>query len=308
MPPRLDESPIVIDGSRLRAALLLAGSLIFVLGGFLLVAQADNIVAALVPLAFFAACAAAALLMLFEPPRLEVGPDGIAQRTIWGAERLAWSDVHDFRPSALCIGVRAVGFDYVGPRPRGWMERVNLAIGGVEGMLQPGYRLSPHALADLLNAARERWLAEPGAAPAARPADMPPVAAGFSGARMNRQVFALGWLALGALALALSRIPGLDWAAGATLVVFGSHLYAVRLHDLGRSGWWQLGLYSAQGAALGLAAAAGLAVTPWGSGLAASLQLLAIGALAALPGEEAGNRFGPAPGQPSPIAQAEAFR
>jgi len=307
VPGDFDHPPIVIAVSRGRTSLLLAGSLAFVAGGVFMAAQAGSLAAGLVPLAFFGACAALALSMLLWPPKLTIGPDGLAQEGLWRTERLAWRDICDFRPATLGIGTRAVGFDYTSRRSRGRLERLNLALAGVEGMLQPGYTLSPHALADLLNAAREHWLAEDLAAPVGRGAAPPPVMAGFAGARMDRKVFTLAWAILIALSAALARAPGLAPAASALLVVFGAHLYAARLHDIGRSGWWQLGLYAIQAALIGVVAA-GLDPLAYGVSLAALAQLALTGALGVLPGQSAANRFGPAPGEPSPLAQAEAFR
>jgi len=307
VPGGFDHPPIVIEGSRVRAALLLVGSLAFVAGGLMLVTQAATPAAAAVPLVFFGACSVATLWMLARPPRMEIGPDGLVQRSFWRTEKLAWSDVQDFRPATLGIGTRAVGFDYApGRRPRGPLDRLNLALTGVEGMLQPGYALEPHALADLLNQARERWLGENAAS--AADAAVPPVERGFAGARMNGKVFLIGWLCLVAAVTSISRAPGFEQPAFAMLLVFGAHLYALRLHDVGRSGWWQLGLYAAQAAMVGLAGAIGLDPMRFGLAFAAVVQLAFTAGLGALRGQPAANVFGPAPGQPSPLAQAEAFR
>ncbi len=147
----LDRPPIVVVGSRARAILLAAGSLTVVLGGLDVVAQSGRL-AGLVPTVFFSLTGAVALWMVLEPPRLEIGVDGIAQRVLGRTHRLAWGDIHDFRPASVGIGARAVGFDYLAERPKsGRLRRLSAAITGVEGMLQPGYELEPHRLADLLN-------------------------------------------------------------------------------------------------------------------------------------------------------------
>ncbi|HXQ10890.1 MAG TPA: DUF805 domain-containing protein [Caulobacteraceae bacterium] len=301
----LDHPPIVVEGSRVRATLLAAGSLTFVLGGLYVVARSGGL-AGFVPTLFFSLTGAVALWMVLQPPRLEVGPAGIAQRVLGRTHRLAWADIHDFRPASIGIGARAVGFDYLEERPKsGRLRRLSAAITGVEGMLQPGYELEPHRLADLLNHARERWIASEGApAAVAVPAANP----GFAGARMNRVVFWRCWGLVAALAAALWLAPGLGRSAPYVALVLAARLYAVRLQDIGRSGWWQLGLYSAQGATIALAAAAGWDLGTVGLGLALAAQAAFTLALGALPGEAGSNRFGPVPGQPTALGLAEAFR
>jgi hypothetical protein len=51
-----------------------------------------------------------------------------------------------------------VGFDYTDPSPKGIVRKLNAAVAGVQGALQPGWEIGPQALADLLNQARAHWL------------------------------------------------------------------------------------------------------------------------------------------------------
>jgi uncharacterized membrane protein YhaH (DUF805 family) len=301
----IESPPIVVRGSRVRALLLLAGSLTFVLGGFYVVARSGGL-AGLLPTIFFSLTGAVALWMALAPPRLEIGPEGIAQRVLGRTHRLAWSDIHDFRPTSVGIAARAVGFDYLtAPSKLVPLHRLSAAITGVDGMLQPGYELAPHRLADLLNHARERWIASgEGVDRVAVPATAP----GFAGARMNRLVFWRCWALVAALAAALWLAPGLGRSAPYVALVLAARLYAVRLQDIGKSGWWQLGLYGAQAAAVALAAAAGWDLRTFGLGLALSAQAAFTLALGAVPGDAGANRFGPAPGQPTALGLAEAFR
>ena len=57
-----------------------------------------------------------------------------------------------------------------------------------------------------------------------------------------------------------------------------------------------------------LASAGGLDLRSVGLGLALAVQAAFTLALGALPGEAGANRFGPAPGQPTALGLAEAFR
>jgi len=134
------------------------------------------------------------------------------------------------------------------------------------------------------------------------------VHAGFAGARMNRIVYWRCWALVAALAAALQLAPGLGRSAPYVAVVLGMRLYGVRLQDIGRSGWWQLVLYGAQLAAIALTAFAGLDARTLALELALALQVVFTAGLGALPGEAGANRFGPAPGQRSPLGLAEAFR
>ncbi len=126
---------------------------------------------------------------------------------------------------------------------------------------------------------------------------------------MNRVVF---WRCCGlvtALAVALWLAPGLGRSAPYVAWVLAARLYAVRLQDIGRSGWWQIGLYGAQGATVALAAAAGWDFKTVGLALALAVQAaFTVWLSAPLPGQAGFNRFGPAPGQPTALGLAEAFR
>jgi uncharacterized membrane protein YhaH (DUF805 family) len=124
---------------------------------------------------------------------------------------------------------------------------------------------------------------------------------------MNRKVFATAWALLAGAAGALTFVPQIGDSALILVLLFGARLNAARLHDIGVSGWWQLALYAAQGAAAATALAwrAEPEVT---LGALALLQLAFTAALTGIPGDPAPNHFGPAPGQATPLVTAEAFR
>ena len=302
----LEAPPIVINGSRTRPILLLVGSGLFVAGsGYVLATHYESGVA--FGFAFFLLCAVLALRMVVSPARLEIGPAGISQRAIWRTIRYAWTDIYDFRPASVGLNTKTVGFDYLNPRPgRRGLNSLNTAIAGVQGILQPGWETDPASLSTLLNQARERWLsAAPGAASMAQ--TPPGVIAGFAGARMNRKVFLIASGILLALSVGLSLLPLSGRGYGSAFSLFFIRLYAARLHDLGRSGWWQVALYAVQ-------IVGGFVIIAVGGSVVIALatvvliQLVFTIVLGAMPGQPEANRFGPAPGQPSPARQAEAFR
>ncbi len=127
-----------------------------------------------------------------------------------------------------------------------------------------------------------------------------------TGPRMNRKVFWIWSGGLIAVAVALAFLP-LPSSASAPTAYFWIVVFTARLHDIGRSGWWQALLYIVQiGLIVGLAFGAGWPVDD-AAGVSGVLQLLAVIALGAIPGQRGPNRFGPAPGQPPAEAISETF-
>jgi len=58
--------------------------------------------------------------------------------------------------------------------------------------------------------------------------------------RIGRQAFWVGWLMLLGAHVVAGWIPLIGWAVGLAALFASVCLYAKRLHDMGRSGWWQL--------------------------------------------------------------------
>jgi uncharacterized membrane protein YhaH (DUF805 family) len=260
---------------------------------------------------FCCLCGMVGLAMLIAPSRLEIGPSGIVQKVLWRTTRMAWTDVYNFRPAVIGLANKAVGFDYLTERPKGGALRgLNTALAGVQGSLQPGWEINPQALASMLNEARERWLTAAEAAPRTGPADpyRPSLFAGVAGARINRKTY---WLITGvvfAVAIALAFIPGAQRGVGGMTTVFFIRIFASRLHDFGRSGWWQLILYGIQLPAIILVGVAGGQPVEVMVAAGLVIQLVFTATLGAIPGDRDANRFGPPPGQLSPMAKSEPFR
>lgn len=307
----LDHPPIIVRGARWRGALVFVGSALVAVAILLGLSTGHGTRTMLALLVFFGLLGAVGLSLAVRPGRLEIGPDGLRQTQLWRRSHYGWSDIHDFRPATLGFFNRVVGFDFLVARPRrAGLRRLNAAIVGVQATLQPGWEIDPHTLANLLNQARERWLATGGATSAARAAEIapPPVARGFVGARMDRKVFALCAVVGFFIAIGLSFVPGLSRGASSVATVIFIRLYASRLHDIGRSGWWQVLLYAAQVLAAVLLATAAQWELDMVIAAVFAIQLIFTGLLAAIPGQPGPNRFGPAPGQPTAVGQSEAFR
>jgi len=131
---------------------------------------------------------------------------------------------------------------------------------------------------------------------------------GVMGSRMNRKVFWMWAAGLIAVAVALSFLPsGGAGGVGAVTAYFWVILFTARLHDIGRSGWWQVALYAAQVAVIfGLVFGANWPVDS-AADIGGLLQLIAVVALGVIPGQRGPNRFGPAPGEPAAETVSETF-
>jgi uncharacterized membrane protein YhaH (DUF805 family) len=167
-------------------------------------------------------------------------------------------------------------------------------------------------VANLLNEARERWLVGADVAPQSLPPAKPQssFAAAVAGTRINRKAFWLGTLIIFGIVIGLSLVPPLRGLIRYLSLALFIRVYAARLHDFGRSAWWQAIMYVLQFAIviavgagnhhqLGVAVLAGFLV-----------QLAFTIVLGVIPGDRSANKFGPPPDQPdlSPIAVSETFR
>jgi len=261
----LENPPIVIRGKRWRGAYMLVLALLIGLSALGVLNTGRFDVAMLIPAIAGLFLGAMGLWMVLMPATLIVGRNGIKQTVLWRTRSYSWSQAYDFRPVMVGLYTKMVGFDFLGDVPKGGRARgLNRALTGAQGALQAGWELAPDKLANLLNHAREQWLAE-AAAPEGAPRPVvapPPVARGFYGARMNRKVYWIATGAIFAIALALNFLltssGGSGRIGGFTVLIW---IYTARLHDAGRSGWWQLVCYGIQ-AVVVVAAIAFLGVSP----------------------------------------------
>jgi len=261
---------------------------------------------------FFGLCGLVGLGLLIAPPRLEITPSGLTQKVLWRTTKFAWTDIYNFRPAGLGLANKTVGFDYLTERPKGrGLKRLNSALTGGQGALQPGWEIPPQNLANLLNEARERWL--DASAAVAQPSvyanpSQPALMAALTGARIDRKGYWQAAFVVFAGVVSMSFVLGVhDGLAPLTTLLF-IRIYASRLHDFGRSGWWQLLLYGIQIPAIVLVGTAGGLPPAASVGVGFLTQLIFTAVVGAIPGNPGANRFGPPPNQRSAIAIAETFR
>ena len=296
-----NQLPIVVRGSRWRGFRAAAGLALAMagLGGAMASVPGG---AQLLPawLALVGVSAALGAWIATSPTRLELSPAGLAEQRLFGTRRWTWTEVYDFRPAVVGPSNRTIGFSYTAP-PQGPLKRLGAAVTGLEASLTPGWELDAPSLAALINAARDRWL---GSEPSSRPSPHH-LLPGFAGARTGLMGY---WLAVAGLMALTAGFAELGWwLAAALLTPFWTQLYAGRLHDLGRSGWWQA-LAWGFGAALTGALIERGAVPAMTADAASAVWMIFTLAIGLSPGSADANRFGPAPGQSSPLATAESFR
>jgi uncharacterized membrane protein YhaH (DUF805 family) len=252
-----------------------------------------------IPFGLFGAVGAVGLI---RPARLEVGPEGLTQTVLGRKRTVAWTDAYNFRPVVISLTSKMIGFDYLKPPRRGLTQ----------GRLAGNWENPPEAVANLLNQAREHWLvgAEVATQPLPTPQPQSPFAAALNGTRINRKAFWLASVTIFGIVIVLSFIPPLrGFVRYLTLFLF-IRVYAARLHDFGRSAWWQAIMYVLQFAlvialSLGARHQFGVAIL---AGFLVQLTFTIL--LGVIPGDRSANRFGPPPDQPdlSPTAVSETFR
>ena len=250
-----------------------------------------------------------ALLMIAAPPQLIVEPAGIQLKGALRTQSFGWDQVANFRVVQL-RRTRLIGFDRPGlAGGRSLLRDISLAMttvnvsGPYDAALPGGWSsASAEAVAELLNQARAQW----GGVQTARAPEVR--RRGSSGQRIDRRLYWLAVCILGPVAVLLSLATHGGRGLTGGLTVIWIWLYARRLHDIGRSGWWQAGVFGAQILVLIVL----MASLHWNVETATSaallIQLAFTAVLGSIPGDPGENRFGAAPGVPPAEVQAEAFR
>ncbi len=311
----LDRLPIIIRGRRWRGGLTAALGLLIASPGLLPAGQNSSQAVSLV---FGLLISGMGLWMAVAPSRLEITATGVRQTVLWRTSRYGWNEIYDFRPVQFGLRPTGVGFDFIDPTTkRAGLRQFNRSLVGVHGVLQSGWEIKAVALAALLNQAREQALnpaGAPGQAPAgdrtALPAapGWPTPAGGIIGARIGRKRFLIMAGVLLTLTVGLSLLAGRKGGVSGGGSVLFIWIFTARLHDIGRSGWWQAPLYVAQVAVVLALMLAGHQTVEVAGGAAALLQIAFVIALGSQRGDPGANRFGPPPGQPTALAQSEVFR
>jgi uncharacterized membrane protein YhaH (DUF805 family) len=276
----LDQPPIVLVARRRRAMLVFGlFTLMFIVTALTPQTAGLSHISGLMVFGLFALLG---LIMLVAPVRLEIGPSGFCQNAFGRTRSYLWTDVANFRPAVLGLNNKGVTFDS--------------ATTGKPVVIQSNYEITPQPLAALLNQWRAQWLGSTGITHI-----MPPVPAqsGFMAAltavRFNRKAFWIATVIIFAAAILLSRIPGAGRGVSSVVELMWIRVYSARLHDIGRSGWWQLVLYAIQLPTMILLIAVGHHAPALAFAVGLAIQLVFTTILGAIPGQSGDNRFGRSP-------------
>ena len=159
--------PIVLNpsGKRWSGVLAICG----VLGGACVAGMVaePNVIAALGVLLFVPGTVIAALQLIPGRAYLRIAHDGLVVRTPFKTTRWAWNDIENFDAYEIqqrYTSSKHVGFDRreLTPERQGFWKTLNRGISGVDVGLPDTYGMRHTDLAELLNAARDRYATEHG--------------------------------------------------------------------------------------------------------------------------------------------------
>lgn len=306
----LEQPPITLQAKRKRGVPILILGLLATFGGALLVAAPRS--GSLGPFGLFAAglfLVFLGLLMVAAPTELILEPAGIRLKGALRTRSFAWDQVANFRVVRL-RRTELIGFDRPGQAGgRSLMRDLGMAMttvnisGPYDAVLPGGWSIASAAtVAEIMNQARAQW----GGALAARVPDVR--RRGSSGQRIDRRLYWMAVCTLGPLAVLLSLAThgarGLSGGFGLIWI----WVYMRRLHDIGRSGWWQAPVFGVQCVVAVVLMTSLHASAPAVLAAVLLIQGAFTAILGAIPGDPGENRFGAPPGVPLAEVQAEAFR
>lgn len=154
----LDQPPIVLRTSVLKAGLLMIGSGIaaFFCGSLITMTPPPS--RALSGLVAFGLAAVYFAWRLVCPNILTLSPEGLAWQSPFRTTRWAWRDVSRFRAIQVHIFSQHVGFDVADgvPGPMSFTQYY-VRYAGADNSLGGSWEVSARALAEILNAAQARW-------------------------------------------------------------------------------------------------------------------------------------------------------
>lgn len=148
--------PRTIEASRLKMSLYLAGSLIFVAIGAMMVGDDSTNLKAWLALVFFGLCAAIFAFLLMRPQVLELDAKGFTVRGgfIRAPKKVLWRDVESVFVYKLPRGGKMIGYNLVpAARKDTALGRIARSF-GADGALPKGWPGSPEKMAEDLNAYR----------------------------------------------------------------------------------------------------------------------------------------------------------
>lgn len=155
----LIQPPIVIRSTRWKLVAPLLGALLFVAGGVWMLSLGDpgKVTSGLFTTGFFGLCALVLLVPLLRPSTLEIGREGVTERTAVRTTTYGWDQVRAFRVQKIA-GRTMVAFDFTQDDPaQRRLRALSRSMAGAEGAFDNLWTIRPQALADLLNEARARW-------------------------------------------------------------------------------------------------------------------------------------------------------
>ena len=249
------------------------------------------------------ACVTGGLLAVGVPPELTIGPDGISLKGALRTRSYRWDQVANFRLIRLRRS-QLIGFDRPGAQTL--MRDVasalrTVSVSGPYDAALPGSWEEPvDEVIAALNAGRAKW---GGLAAARAPLPKP---RGATGQRIDRRVYwTAAALLLGVGAVVALLTHGGRFVSGG-LGLMWIWVIARRLHDIGRSGWWQAAAYGGEVACAIVLIDLHLSL-PVVTGVLGIAHLGLLAGLGFIPGTPGDNGYGSAPGQLEPEIQAGVF-
>jgi hypothetical protein len=145
---------VVLIGSRRKWALLLVGSLVFVVSGVSEIQRHHPV--GWFPIAFFGLCGLLSGYLLIRPGRLQVTRQAVTLDQLWHHRTFEFDRCGEFRVwgGRVMIGNKMVTFDYDGPSRRSLVRHLNRAVRAGSAGLPDSFGMSAQDLAGLLNERR----------------------------------------------------------------------------------------------------------------------------------------------------------
>ena len=161
---------IVLYPRRWRWAILLVLSVALFAGSVLTFIGFPHVLPAAGVLLFGAAVVMCIVQLVPRWSHLRIAPDGLVLRNLGRTQRWSWNDLENFTTYEIYHqygSVKNVGFDRrdLTPERQSFFQTLTRGMTGVDGALPDTYGMRHEELADVLNAARDRYATEHGPSP-----------------------------------------------------------------------------------------------------------------------------------------------